>query len=261
LTTTIYYYTATGNSLMLARAIAQRLGDTEIVPLARHRMERTAPATRRVGIIFPIHAWGLPRTVAEFVDNLNLSGVRYAFAVASCNGTAAGTLPRLRKAIRKNGGDLHAGFIVRSPSYSGSGGKVPPMIAMVKRLSGKPFPREEERLPAIIDAVGNEQAKAPDNSAFLGALLGNFFHSQATIQFAGMDAVYSVNESCVGCGQCSRICPRGNVTLQDGKPAWRHDCDFCGACITWCPRKAIMSKADPAAPHGHHPGVTAADLA
>ncbi len=258
--TTIYYYSATGNSLMLARSIAAALGDTEVLPLCRFRKERTAPACERVGIIFPIHGWGPPRTVSEFISNLDLRGVHYTFAIASCGGTAAGTLPRLRRAIRRSGGELHAGFIVRSPGYLETGGEDPPMIEMVRRLSGKPFPRDAERLPEIIEAIRGERRVKPERNAFLGSVLGNFFHRMAEGQFARMDASYRVGDACAGCGNCGRICPRGNVSLEGGRPAWHHDCDFCGACATWCARNAIGFEGAPASPRRHNPQVTAADL-
>ena len=258
--TTIYYYSATGNSLALARAIAGQLEDSEIQPLSLSRRERTTPSSARVGIIFPIHAWGPPRTVSEFIENLDLSGARYVFAIASCGGTAAGTLPLLRKAIRKQGGDLHAGFIVRSPGYMDSGGDDPPMIATVRRFSGKLFPTAEERLPEIIETVRNEKKMDPEHNALLGSILGNFFHTKAVVAFAGMDAAYCVTDNCAGCGNCTRICPRGNVSLQEGKPVWHHDCENCGACATWCARNAIALKGAAAAPRKHNPQIAAADL-
>jgi len=260
MTTTIYCYTSTGNSLAIARAIAAQLGDTEVLPIARFRKERTSPGSARVGIIFPIHAWGPPRTVSEFVRNLDLEGVRYTFAIASCGGTAAGALPLLSKALRRNGGQLHAGFVVRSQGYMASTGKENSMITMVRRFSGRPFGTEQERLPEIIDAVRNERSVGPERSALLGTLLGNFFHTKAEGAFVRLDESYAVGEKCAGCGQCGRVCPRGNVVLLNGRPAWHHDCDFCGACATWCPNNAIGYKGAPAAPRGHHPDVKAADL-
>jgi ferredoxin/flavodoxin len=258
--TTIYCYTSTGNSLMIARTIAERLGDTEILPIARFRKERASPASGRVGIIFPIHAWGPPRTVSEFIENLDLGGVRYTFAIASCGGTAAGTLPLLRRAIRKHGGELHAGFIVRSTGYMEARGDDPPIIQMVRRLSGTPFPTDRERLPQIIETVKGEKRVTPERNALLGTWLGNFFHTQAGPQFAKLDANYVVSESCKGCGRCSRICPRGNITLQDGRPTWHHDCDNCGACATWCAQNAIGFTGVPTTPRRHHPQVVAEDL-
>ncbi|MGA2615387.1 MAG: EFR1 family ferrodoxin [Spirochaetia bacterium] len=259
MTTTIYYYSATGNSLVIARAIAEALGDTQLLPVARYRKERAEPGTARVGIIFPIHAWGPPRTVEEFIQNLDLSGVRYSFAVASCGGTAAGALPKLRKALRRNGAELHAGFMVRSPGYM-AGGDRNPMIEMVRKLSGKLFPTAEERLPEIIQCVRSEKRMKPDRNALPGAILGDFFHTKAGSQFAGLDASYEVSENCKSCGNCTRICPRGNVTLLDGKPTWHHDCDFCGACATWCANNAIGFKGMPPSSRKHNMQVTRADL-
>lgn len=260
--TTLYCYSATGNSLVIARAIATALSDTEIVPIGRFRATPARPTTERVGIIFPIIAWGPPRTVHEFVRAIDLSGVRYTFAIASCGGTAAGTLPRIRKALRKNGGDLHAGFLVRSASYMEMGsGKQAKMIEMVRRFSGKLPGTAEERLSDIIEAVRNERRSRPERNALLGSILGNFFHGKAAPQFAGLDRAYKVGENCASCGTCTRICPRGNVRLENGRPAWHHDCDFCGACITWCPQRAIgMAGAPAGAPHRHNPEIKAADL-
>jgi ferredoxin/flavodoxin len=259
MTTTIYYYSSTGNSLVIARAVAQALGEAQVLPIARYRKVRTAPGTECVGIIFPVHAWGPPRTVEEFIQNLDLSGVQYTFAIASCGGTAAGTLLKMRKVIRKSGGELHAGFIVRSAGYM-AGGEKNPMIGMVRRLSGKPFPAAEERLPEIIECVKSRKHIRPERNALPGAVLGNFFHRMAGPQFARLDASYEVGAACKSCGNCARVCPRGNVSLQDGKPAWQHDCDFCGACATWCPNNAIGFRSMPAVPRRHNMQVQRADF-
>jgi hypothetical protein len=74
--TTISYYSATGNSLAFARAISKEIGGALIVPLANFRETPTRPGTPRVGIIFPIIAWGPPRTVTEFISRIDLQGVR-----------------------------------------------------------------------------------------------------------------------------------------------------------------------------------------
>jgi len=71
----------------------------------------------------------------------------------------------MRRAIRKRGGELHAGFIVRSPGYMETGGDDPPMIEMVRRLSGPLFPTDEERLPEIVEAIRTEKKEKPERNA------------------------------------------------------------------------------------------------
>ncbi len=239
MTTTIYCYSATGNSLAFAKDLAERIGDAQVLPLARYRQTPAAPGTARVGIVFPIFGWGSPRTVKEFVSNLKLDGVRYVFAVASCGGAAAGTLPRLRKILRKKGGDLHAGFIAPSPGVFEPKGAQGKMIALVQKLSGKRYPRDEERISEIADTVRNERRRKAERNALPGTIVGNFLHDKAAPSFAKMSGNYKAAPECVGCGTCVRVCPRGNVNRREGKTAWGLDCDFCGACAVWCPQHAI----------------------
>jgi ferredoxin/flavodoxin len=260
--TVLYYYSATGNSLVVARKIAEGIGDARILPISAHRAAPFKPEAERVGILFPIYAWGPPRTVEEFVANIDPAGLRYFFAIACCGGTAAGTLPGIQRVLRAKGGDLHAGFVVRSPSYFdvAEGGGQAKMIKTVRDLSG-PLPgTDAERLPEIIEVVKAGKKSKPESGAFFGKVLGNFFHGMASAQFPKMDSSYVTAPSCDGCGICAKVCPRGNVGLESGRPAWKHDCDSCGACLTWCPKRAI-SQGGGSSPNGrHHAEVALSDM-
>jgi len=47
------------------------------------------------------------------------------------------------------------------------------------------------------------------------------------------------NEHCTGCGWCADHCPRGNITLTDGRPVFGNRCVLCTRCLYGCPTKAI----------------------
>jgi hypothetical protein len=48
--------------------------------------------------------------------------------------------------------------------------------------------------------------------------------------------------------------------MADGRPVWRHHCEYCLACFHWCPREAIESSVLKSELKYHHPEVRAADM-
>lgn len=53
-------------------------------------------------------------------------------------------------------------------------------------------------------------------------------------------------DKCIGCGNCSRVCPESCVVMQKNKkPKTDYDyCKGCGICATECPVKAINMELD-----------------
>lgn len=46
-------------------------------------------------------------------------------------------------------------------------------------------------------------------------------------------------DKCIGCGECSEVCPEHAITMGDGKASVAHEkCIGCGECLTVCPVKA-----------------------
>lgn len=43
-----------------------------------------------------------------------------------------------------------------------------------------------------------------------------------------------IGEECNNCRICSKVCPRGNITLTENKPIIGDDCDFCLGCVQHC---------------------------
>ena len=67
--TILYYFSGTGNTLMLARLLAEELGDTEIINIVSCSDSAPGPEADAIGILFPVYACGLPKMVCDFVKN------------------------------------------------------------------------------------------------------------------------------------------------------------------------------------------------
>lgn len=50
---------------------------------------------------------------------------------------------------------------------------------------------------------------------------------------------FTVSDVCVSCGKCEKVCPLGNIRMENGRPVWGEHCTHCMACISGCPAEAI----------------------
>lgn len=258
--TKIFYFSATGNSLNMAKKIATSLGETELISIPKVINDQIDASTPKIGLIFPVYAWGLPRIVADFVKKLKIDKEQYIFAVAVSGGTPGGTLKELKKVLRRKGADLNAGFAVKEPGHALLS-KEQPLISFVRSMAGA-MPRSgEERLSDILAIVKNNQNQPPETSAWEANLLGSLLHGMAIQVFKNGDKDYWVDENCSNCRTCERICPRGNIIIKDGRPVWNRDCELCFACIQWCPQEAIQyQNGTQGSGRSHHPGVKLTDI-
>lgn len=52
-----------------------------------------------------------------------------------------------------------------------------------------------------------------------------------------------IGDSCIGCGQCVRVCIRGHLAIRNGKAAETesaYSCFGCGHCQAVCPKNAVV---------------------
>lgn len=257
--TTIYYFSATGNSLKLARDLGRGLGDCALVSMAK---ADTIPGpAERIGFVFPVFAWGLPRIVREFVEGLDLGKAQYIFAVATCVAIPGKTLRELAHLCRAKGTKLHAGFAVGAGRSSLMRLNKLDKIIIALNRPHKPLRSGEERLGEIVATLADCKPHAPETSALLANAFGSLLHGPAMKTFKGMDAQFVVQDACKGCGTCAKVCPRGNVRLENGRPAFTHNCELCHACIQWCPQFAIRHPGFDAQPRQYrNPAVQISDL-
>ena len=85
ISTVIYYYSATGNSLYVARELQKVIKGAEIRSIVEALHEdRPEVNAECVGFVFPMHYFSLPVQVEEFLQKLTILESPYIFAIATC---------------------------------------------------------------------------------------------------------------------------------------------------------------------------------
>ncbi len=113
---TIFYYTGTGNSLWVARKVADALGDTALVSIPEYSDGNKLIPSDTIGLIFPVYIWGVPAPVIRFVHTIKTLPGNYIFAIAVNAGQVSNTLVQLKEVMAQNSLNLSAGFQIKMPS-------------------------------------------------------------------------------------------------------------------------------------------------
>ncbi|MGB5217289.1 MAG: EFR1 family ferrodoxin [Smithella sp.] len=254
--TVIYCCTGTGNSLWTAKQLSALLNNTVITPIPLGREGKIEHNTMNIGFIFPVHIWGIPAPVVNFLNRLELDQTRYYFAVAVNAGQVAATLIQLQNLLQKKNGKLSSGFSVCLPSnYIPWGGAESPAKQQKK------FSAAMEKISTIASSIRSKKEMPPEKGpVWQNIFLSAIYHSSYSY-VSKMDKSFWADERCTPCGICEKICPAQNIWLINGKPQWQHRCEQCFACLQWCPEEAIQyGKGTSKKKRYHHPEVTLKDM-
>jgi ferredoxin len=209
-----------------------------------------------VGLVFPVHMWGVPGLVLRFLDRLKLDPGKYTFAFAVNAGQVSRTLIQLRNRLRSRGVRLSAGYQIVLPSnYIPWGG--PPPLERQEAL----FADAGRKIEAAAKIISSRQAGPIEKGPLWQRILFTAIYKLSFSQIATMDRGFWTDDRCDSCGICGKVCPVDNVLFSGGKPSWKHHCEQCLACIQWCPQEALqLGKKTPAYQRYHHPGVKLKDV-
>lgn len=252
----LFVFSGTGNSLWVAKELAKDLPNCEILQIPSADPKRSLDFTH-IGIVTPVHMWGPPLLVSQFVRKIPDKREQYQFAVAVNAGQVANTLVILNTDIQSTGGQFSAGFALQMPSnYIMWHGAIP------KSEQEALFDKCKARLPAIVQCVRQRVVRPLERGPlWQRVLLSGVGHRISTPHVAKMAKSFTVNNDCIHCGICTKICPTQNIE-DDGKTLhWGKNCTQCLACLQWCPATAIEFDDKTAGKKRyHHPEISPTEL-
>jgi len=245
----IFYYTATGNSLFVARQL-----DKDIFSIPQElKKEVLEYKDEAIGIVSPIYAGELPQTVRRFIEKATFhTNYFYMILTYGKDDSVAGIWSETF--CKQN--DIHVDFIQT--------------IKMVDNYLPS-FDMEEEiiinqkineQLKQVIINVKDRKKDIPlptQEGRKLYEIVSKRFQEQPELNNGEMIVM---SKSCEGCSICQQVCPIGNIIIENGRAKrLSKTCDFCLACVHSCPFQAIGLKKEknPSARY-RHPHITLKDI-
>ena len=265
----ICYFSGTGNTKWAASKLAAAKHDSliSIAPYMRAddtKHDMTEPFTlqedERLGFVFPVHGWRVPRLVREFIANLKIQRTEntedgkkeeprrpFVYCVCTAGDSIGLTIENLNEVISSNPSLAALDITAVDSSYS---------LIMPESYVGLPFmdvdPKEREirkkeeaaqELAVACEEIFNRKqgvnrlVKGPI-PWFFTKVVGGFFEKVLIT-----DKRFHVEKDrCVKCGICANVCPVGDIKGGHGAyPEWLHhkDCLTCFTCYHHCPHHAI----------------------
>lgn len=219
---------------MVAKTLAEMLGDTELLHFSKIRGGRLKESVDMLGLIFPVYWGGLPYIVLNSISALKGFKSSYTFSIATHAGGPGTALSQLRAELEKNGLELNAGKSLKMPSNYILGYDAPSDTSIKSDLA-----HVDRILHDFAEKIKTKEDYRPksDFPHFSGT---NTSYQRFIAAVNSSDVQFRVDDTCTGCGVCESVCPVQNIKIIEGRPTWHHKCEQCLACINWCPEVAIQ---------------------
>ena len=252
---TIYYYSATGNSLYVAKTMAAKLKDCKLLSIPSLRADKDVIAdTEGVGFIFATHYFGLPPLVIQFIEKLKMEKVQYSFAAVTCGSFISSTLHQVDKILLQKNKKLNAGFHVGMISSYIPLSDIPPKEKLQKKLAAA-----DQKIEKMAEVVLGQQNQRESEYLWLPSRAINAYWREKRLSQSYRK--FSASSSCISCGCCEKICPVDNIKMKQGKPEWSENCQECLACLHFCPTGSIEFGTSTAGrKRYHHPKITSTEI-
>ena len=247
---TICYFTASGNCLYVAR----RIGGTLLSIPQLMRQESIEIADDAVGVVCPVYNCEMPMMVREFMRKARIRA-EYFFFVYTYGMGFGEAYAHSRLAAQEAGLTLsYVNAIQMVDNFI-------PYFDMQEQIDTLPRKDVEGQLKTVCGDIAARKRVDVRITAITKAQMA-MYHKQLAQRWLRKDTAlsYTVNDSCIHCGICAKVCPANNITVTRDKVEFSAHCEVCYACLHNCPQSAIHMPLEAGTAHFRNEHVTLNDI-
>lgn len=247
---TICYFTATGNCLY----VAKRIGGVLLSIPQLMRKDEIEISDEAVGIVCPVYNAEMPMMVRAFMKKAKIetdyfffiytygAGFGEAYAHAKLTAQEAGLTLSYVNAVQ-----MVDNFI--------------PYFDMQEQIDTLPKKDVEGQLEIVCADIAARKTKEVKITPITKAQMA-MYRKMLADKWLRKDTalLYTVNESCIHCGICAKVCPANNITVTEDEVKFSDHCEVCYACLHNCPQSAIHMKLEAGTTHFRNEFVTLRDI-
>lgn len=222
----ILYFSSTGNSLYIAKKVQEKFGG-KILFIPKYADD--GREFERIFIVTPIHSFGMPAPVFDFLPNLNKK--TEIIVIQNYGGMIGGADFLFLQYAQKLGLNLKSLHTIKMPENFTLSFTVP------KFYMNRTLKNCEENLKKIFEKIEANSFHLPKKRKTKEK---TYLKNKSNWHLIGK--VFCANENCMKCGKCIKLCPVGNIEIKDGKISFKENCIACLSCYHRCPNKAIQYK-------------------
>lgn len=225
----ILYFSATGNSEYVAKMLSNDQNIMSITDCIKQNIYEFKD--KQIGIVSPTYFWGLPTVVCEFLKKVKIK-TEYLFFVATY-GTSSGKAGIIANELLQN--QINALFDVKMPDTW------TPIFDLSTTKKVMKFTLTTNEEIEVVKTKINSNINGNFSKAKIPMIAVNVW--QKWYKHNRQTKNLTVNDNCIGCSQCSKLCPCDAIKMVDNKPVWITDeCTMCLSCLHHCPKFAINFK-------------------
>lgn len=238
----IYCFSGTGNSLRIAKQLAQQLSESITMITSRTPAPNLKDEDECIGLIFPVYGWGAPLVVNDFLKKFPQNQTRitpYIYIVLTCGDDIGRTDDLLKGMMDKKGWTVQAVFSLqmRNTYVCLPGFNIDePMLEKEKE------DRALAQIEGLCKRIKHKEASTrkdvfPGSMPWIKTYVLRPLFNRLLIN----DKHFKVcKEVCSHCGKCAKECPLQNISMaEDQTPLWNGHCTHCLRCYHGCPNHAI----------------------